>query len=87
MPYYSTVQEQLEKWIHQQLIPLFYFLLCFAFYSWEQKLKPAVFANQSRNKLFVPPRHIRPLPFSSMSPRNIKLLSGGIARAHQTLII
>lgn len=87
MSHYSTVQEQLGTCIHQQLIPLFYFLLCFAFYSWLQRLKPAVFANQSRNKLFVPPRHIRPLPISSKSPRNVKLPSGDRVHTRQTSII
>lgn len=87
MSHYIIVQVQLQTWIHRQLNPLFYhyyyhYLLCFAFYSWEHRLKSAVFANQSRNKVFVPPRHIRPLPIPSMSPRNFKLPSGDIAHTH-----
>lgn len=60
---------------------------CFALYSWEQRLKPAVFANQSRNKLFVPTRHIRPLLILPMSLCNIRLPSGDTILTYEVLII
>lgn len=45
------------------------------------------FANQSRNKLFVPTRHIRTLSISPMYPHNIKLLYGDTVLTHYVLII